>query len=293
LIKAIGNDAINLFMRFSLMKRISVWHSSLFRIPPRMEKALGLWVDRIGGGRDRRTRPTQLRVLGLYAAVAVDRGTGHYLSPATGELQVPEGAAILVFPDMPHQYWPAGHWHSRYIVWTGPEADRLAAAGMLARSPIILPGAAAVVSAIHARMTPLLAREGLAAMVERKLLLLELLLELHRHQQVDAVQQHPDRAILRAMAWMQEQYPRPKLTIADCAAAAGLSTSHFRRRFAAQTGRSPKDFLTAVRIAQAKMLLSQGQPIKEVAAAVGYANLFHFMRQFRRITGQTAGQFRN
>ena len=51
------------------------------------------------------------------------------------------------------------------------------------------------------------------------------------------------------------------------------------------------DFITSLRISRAKQLLAEGKSIKEVAALVGYSDVFYFMRIFKKVTGITPGQF--
>jgi AraC-like DNA-binding protein len=70
-----------------------------------------------------------------------------------------------------------------------------------------------------------------------------------------------------------------------------MSPAHFRRQFKARTGTSPKAFQVAQRITRAKESLAAGRSLKETAARLGFGDVFHFMRLFRRVTGQTAGQF--
>ena len=75
------------------------------------------------------------------------------------------------------------------------------------------------------------------------------------------------------------------------AARVHLSPTHFRRLFREQTGRTPLRFIIAQRIAAAKRLLASGRSIKETAFAVGYEDVFYFMRVFRKEAGIPAGAF--
>ena len=45
-------------------------------------------------------------------------------------------------------------------------------------------------------------------------------------------------------------------------------------------------------IEKAKNLLLRGESVAHTAELMGYANLFHFIRQFKQIAGVTPGQFR-
>jgi AraC-like DNA-binding protein len=51
------------------------------------------------------------------------------------------------------------------------------------------------------------------------------------------------------------------------------------------------EFVMAERISGAKALLVRGASIKQAAREMGFADQFYFMRVFKKISGQTAGQF--
>jgi AraC-like DNA-binding protein len=75
---------------------------------------------------------------------------------------------------------------------------------------------------------------------------------------------------------------------------AGLSPSQLHRVFRLETGLSPMSWLRRERITAAKLLLVQpGLSVQRVAETVGYADPFHFSRDFRTLTGLSPRQFRN
>ena len=83
------------------------------------------------------------------------------------------------------------------------------------------------------------------------------------------------------------------LTIADMAAAAGLSPFHFSRSFKAATGRPPHRYLLERRVERAKQLLRDPrQEIVQVALAAGFASQEHMTTVFRRLTGTTPARYR-
>lgn len=76
------------------------------------------------------------------------------------------------------------------------------------------------------------------------------------------------------------------ITLHDLATAARLSPFHFARAFKASTGMSPHEFVTMRRIERAKaMLLGTLRSSAEIAHTVGFSNLSHYRRIFRRYTG--------
>ena len=83
------------------------------------------------------------------------------------------------------------------------------------------------------------------------------------------------------------------LDLADLAAAARRSPYHFHRCFRATTGLAPHAFVTARRMDHARLMVSaSSQPIDEIATAVGFSNLSHFRRVFRRHHGRPPSALR-
>lgn len=73
----------------------------------------------------------------------------------------------------------------------------------------------------------------------------------------------------------------------------GLSLIHLRRLFAAATGQTLHDYILQLRMTRARDLLAQiDVPIKEVAARLGYEDVYYFTKQFRKIVGVPPAAYR-
>ena len=70
-----------------------------------------------------------------------------------------------------------------------------------------------------------------------------------------------------------------------------LSPSRFFDTYRDMFGVSPKTDLQNARIAEAKKLLVKGMAVAEVAFAVGYNSIYHFIRQFHRVVGVSPGKY--
>ena len=82
-------------------------------------------------------------------------------------------------------------------------------------------------------------------------------------------------------------------TIDDMANLLGLSPSHFSHIYTSIFHISPKQNLLSERMNQAKLLLkSQNYSIGEVASKVGYDNIYHFSKQFKKVTGMSPSDYR-
>ena len=84
------------------------------------------------------------------------------------------------------------------------------------------------------------------------------------------------------------------LSIKELAAEAGLSSSHFRRKFREELGISLGDYLAERRVSAAKRLLEETpSPVAEIARACGYDTIYSFSRFFRKRTGLPPTEWRS
>ncbi len=103
---------------------------------------------------------------------------------------------------------------------------------------------------------------------------------------------HPDEDIIRAQVWLQEHFSQ-EIRLADVAEIFGMSVRSFNRRFKAATGQTPLQYLHDARIQTAKDLLQTSNlSIGEIAYRVGYQDLAHFTRLFKRLLSVTPSQYR-
>ncbi|MGB6500146.1 MAG: AraC family transcriptional regulator [Thermoplasmata archaeon] len=93
------------------------------------------------------------------------------------------------------------------------------------------------------------------------------------------------------IAYMEAHIDQP-LRVATLAALANLSPSHFFALFKRHTGCPPKDYFTRLRMQHARRLLGSGSAsVKEVAAALGYADPFYFSRVFKSVNQVAPSKF--
>jgi transcriptional regulator GlxA family with amidase domain len=98
--------------------------------------------------------------------------------------------------------------------------------------------------------------------------------------------------IQRAQALLQSELGQ-RLEMAELARRIEVPYETFRRRFRAVTGETPKRFRDRARIAAAKDLLrTSSMSNRELAAALGYADSFHFSRRFKQAVGVSPRLYR-
>lgn len=83
-----------------------------------------------------------------------------------------------------------------------------------------------------------------------------------------------------------------RLSLEDVSRAACLSRYHFHRAFVQVWGKTPHQYLTAIRLGRARSLLESGMPVADVARAIGFASDSSFSRQFRSAFGTSPGTSR-
>ena len=83
------------------------------------------------------------------------------------------------------------------------------------------------------------------------------------------------------------------VSLGDCAEEAGLSPWYLLRSFRATFGETPKEFLTRLRLEQAKHLLTvTDRPVTEVCFDVGFSSLGTFSLLFKRHVGLSPREYR-
>jgi AraC family transcriptional regulator len=127
-------------------------------------------------------------------------------------------------------------------------------------------------------------------------LLLYRILKLHSNADtsITAVRQSlaPFR-LRRAIDFIESNLAKP-ISVAEIAAASGISAYHFSRAFRQATGRAPYAYVTERRIACAKaMLAKQEATLTTIAEHCGFSSLSQFSRMFRQESGMTPSSFRN
>ena len=95
------------------------------------------------------------------------------------------------------------------------------------------------------------------------------------------------------VARLIRQDPGHDWTVGEMARRAALSRAQFTRRFVAQLGMSPAQYLIQSRIDRAHQLLTEtGMTVTQTAAALGYTDVPYFSRQYKQRTGRTPSQDR-
>ena len=102
----------------------------------------------------------------------------------------------------------------------------------------------------------------------------------------------PRWRLQRVISYIQE-HMSDAISLADMAAAAGISAMHFAAQFRAATGLRPHHYLLQCRIQQAKVLLMDTtRSLIDIALSVGFRTQAHFTTVFKNFEYTTPMQWR-
>lgn len=99
--------------------------------------------------------------------------------------------------------------------------------------------------------------------------------------------------VKNALTYIEQHY-REKLKLSDVADHTYVSQWHLSKLLNRQTGQSFSDILNKVRIEKAKELLrNPSLRIGDIAEEVGFLDMAHFSRVFKKVEGISANEYRN
>jgi len=98
-----------------------------------------------------------------------------------------------------------------------------------------------------------------------------------------------DPAVEQVCSLLTQNYSDPELSLSEVLSATGYQKDHIRRRFVAACGVTPVEYLTNLRIENAKLLLERrgemGLTVAEIAVRCGYYDSHYFSKVFKKRVG--------
>lgn len=180
-----------------------------------------------------------------------------------------------------------GFMHKRSLIMEGPALDMLVGSLHLGGVDVVAPRNAPALAGLFREAYRLLRErpEGMAVDVSAQAYRILLALSESR------VPDYPV-SLRQAMKYVDANIHRV-MTVADIAHAAGVSVRHGSRLFHQYLACSPMEFSIRSRMALAQnMLVNTNQPVKHIAAALGYDNQLYFSAIFRRRVGVSPTDYR-
>lgn len=251
-------------------------------------------VIRTAGCLPGRTHYRQGAVFANWAIVYIAGGAGSFRVNHGEAQRVTAGSLFLFQPGVHYDYGPDpdGYWDEYYFTIVGSRLQEWLEHWPIQPNTVMHPGEDASSQNRIDRIFALM-DSGTPANSDRASLLLESLL----YDWVQSCQTSPAAQGKTArLAGLLEALSGTLYEPFDAAAFAerhhwALST--LRRTVSEYTGFALHEYVHRLKIAEAKKrLLNTEQTVKEIAAALGYGDVFYFSRLFKKITGEAPQLFR-
>jgi AraC-like DNA-binding protein len=216
------------------------------------------------------------------------------------EVHLQSGEILIIPRNTGHRYWAAEDrpWSIYWVHFLGEDADyyveRMPRRGQPA--PVAQDAQDEAVRLFRYCLDALYEGYGQKTLIYAAQSVQHILsLLLYRNHALPTEQSKKDwRSNLESMVDFMHDHLKEPLRLADFAAEAGVSVSHFSELFRVQTGESPMSYFIHLRMRLACRLLDlTDKPVKVVALETGYKDPYYFSRVFKKTMGQSPEKYRD
>ncbi|MCC8065687.1 MAG: helix-turn-helix domain-containing protein [Clostridiales bacterium] len=117
--------------------------------------------------------------------------------------------------------------------------------------------------------------------------------DLRKFRNPDEDNQDKNFYISRTKQYVTSHF-REDISLNGCAQTVGISPYYLSHIFKERTGQTFVEYLSMVRIEEAKLLSEKNEmTTKDIAEQCGYSNITYFCKVFKRLTGMTIGEYRS
>jgi AraC-like DNA-binding protein len=231
-----------------------------------------------------------------YAIAYLSDGQGEFESREIGRTVFGPGTTLLLFPEVWHRYRPVNDigWREYWVTFHGDIAERMQQRGFIRpETPVVNTG---LDDAIIHSFTSIVDRLRSETVGFQQLIaadtvaIIAAVLAAERNRWADG---RTCDLVRRAKAAIEEQ--TESLPIIDSLAdSLGVSAGHLRRVFKQHTGLSPYQYHLELKISRAKLMLRESDmPIKHIATQLGFQNVYHFSKLFKKMTSAPPNRWRS
>jgi AraC-like DNA-binding protein len=229
-----------------------------------------------------------------YQLLYVSEGTAHFNLEGT-RYDIGKGGAFLYQPGIPQDYYyllqekPDIYW----IHFTGKGVERLLTSlGFFAGGPIQFQAKEEFAELFEKIITEL-RMDRLSNIEMAEAYFKQMLILMSRNYHTDVREKRGYHSMFDEVVDLIHHEYQKDINISSLADHYHISCCWFIREFKRYTGYSPKQYVTNLRLQNAKELLNNHSlSISDVANLVGYDNQLYFSRIFHKYTGMSPSEYR-
>jgi len=111
-------------------------------------------------------------------------------------------------------------------------------------------------------------------------------------KELNARRPSTSRIVLQTRRYLRANFAAPNLSLEHLAERVGVSRNHLSYEFAKETGQTITDYVARLRVeAACHYLATTTLKVYEIAERVGYSNVEHFSRVFRKVAGTSPARW--
>ena len=236
------------------------------------------------------------RILDEYQLVYVSKGKGFFSTASVGEMILTEGSLFMLFPGEWHTYRPENEtgWNTFWIGFKGSVMDQMIAGDFFSRkSPIIQMGYNEKLVGLFQKVLAFAREERPGCQQLLAGYVSYLLGQIEYQKRNEAITNHRIHSLIDKARMLMKENVMQNISPEAIAEQLNISYSWFRRFFRKYTGVAPGQYLTHLRLQQARELLEQTNlPVREIARQMHFESSGYFSVYFKRQTGLNPLEFR-
>jgi len=248
------------------------WHDNNHLYHPKYDNGIGGWffIFTVGG-----------------KGIIKFGGKTHMLLP---------GTAVAVAPDSPMEYYTdtdAGKWEFYWVSFFGIHARQTAAYIFADKEPVFRLGNLTACLEIVKTLIRLEDDNKFRFELTASQKISDLLNLFAQDLLFRGSEKQPDDFLIKIVSDLEKNFNHPIL-IEEVAKRFHISQNHLIRRFQAEIGYTPYEYLKKYRLLKACELLEKtNRPVSEIGIMTGFPNASNFICQFKSMYGVTPNQYRN
>lgn len=224
------------------------------------------------------------RTLSKHAVMYIVRGCGYFEDEVTARTDIKAGTVFFLYPGRWHNFDPSPGtvWTEYWALFDGKVIEKLFGKIIPRESPLFYYGASSSLKDVYESLYALKMQRD-AWRYERSLyllhsILMQIFIKAHS-KKAGTGNELITEAVKEMEAAVEKNLP---FDFKEFAGNTGVGYEKFRKDFFRETGSSPLNYLTMLKMEKAMELLSSpAMSVKEISSLLGYQDPYYFSRLFK------------